>query len=149
MKKILLSFLFLLFSFSFLSAQNNLDTIITIECNGKSYNVSQKFPTEIIGEYLYYKKGNPRAFLRADGTGYFHRKEERPPAIQFWVECDEKGAAKRNYSFDSNFYVTLVYQYTDEELRKLWGEYQTMEVRVDYGKGYAIIFQERFHNFRE
>lgn len=123
--------------------------ITKIELEGKVYPVCKKFPTEIIGEYLYQKKGAPRVQLNSDGGGYFQRTGVKPHVIQFWICCDEKGDVIKNYSFDGNYKVTVIYQYVDADVRALWGEYEMMDINIAYDKGYSIIMEERFHQIRK
>jgi hypothetical protein len=148
MKK-LISILFFSTSFIFLNAQaDSLKTVVTtLDIKGTSYTVCQKFPEEIIGEYLKGKKGNPMTFLNHDGTGYF-QMTGKPNAIKFWIDCNEKGEVKKTWLFDGNFTVMVTFQYTDEAVRAVWGEYDRIEIKVAYDQGYAIIHQERYHNIR-
>jgi hypothetical protein len=114
-----------------------------IEINGKEFLGCQKFPVEICGEYLFNKKGDPRVLLN------FQRHGVVPHAINFWIHCDEQGTPIKTYGFDGNHFVTVFFQYVDEEVRSQWGEFISMEIKVAYDKGYSIIHQERFYLFRK
>lgn len=122
--------------------------VSTIEVKGTRYTVCQKFPEEICGEYLKGKKGHPMTFLNSDGTGYFQMTGS-PQQIRFWIDCNEAGEVKKTWLFDGNFTVMVTFQYVDESVRAVWGEYDRIEIKVAYDQGYSIIHQERYHNFRK
>jgi len=148
--KNILSLLFLATSLTFLTAQtDSLKPLVsTIVIKGTSYTVCQKFPEEICGEYLKGKKGHPMTFLNNDGTGYF-QMTGNPNAIKFWIDCNEVGEVKKTWLFDGNFTVMVTFQYVDQSVRDVWGEYERIEIKVAYDQGYSIIHQERFHSFRK
>ena len=149
MKKLLVILLLSLLLGQLNAQSDSLQSVVTtLVVNGTTYKVNQKFPEEICGEYLKGKKGHPNTLLNGDGTGYFQRTGP-PHPIKFWIECDVNGNIKKNWLFDGNYTVNVVYQYNDESVRAVWGEFEVMEIKVAYDQGYSIIFEERFHNFRK
>lgn len=148
MKRTLLGLISMLLFAGLSSAQTDTIDIDTIEVKGISYTVCQTFPKEICGEYLFNKKGNPKVLLNPNGSGYFQRHGVKPHIIKFWIVCNEDGVPKRTYGLDLNYFLTILFQYTDGSVRELGNEYEILDIRIAYDEGYAIIHQERFHLFR-
>lgn len=144
MKKIILGIVCSIVFGSVLNAQN--ENVISIDLNGDTYTVSQDFPQEIDGKYLYEGKGEPIVLLNtADGTGLFQFHLVPANKIRFWIDCDESGVIRKYYrsaqeEAAGNYRYTLLYQYMDGERT---GDYDLMEVSIRPDLGIIQILGER------
>ncbi|MFI5451163.1 hypothetical protein ACHMWN_03310 [Pedobacter sp. UC225_61] len=142
MKKITLTLVVLIFSLGFVFAQSD---VISIDLKGTKYTVSKKIPKEIIGEYLYEKKGEPKVVLNADGTGSFQPHMVPPISIKYWIDCDAKGVIRKTEGINGRYQYTLLIQYLDGKNGNYpVNSYDLMGVTVLTDQGQAVIYGERY-----
>ncbi len=125
---------------AFVSAQVAVEKI---ELEGDVYTVCKNFPKQILGLYKYQGKGDPIVELLADGTGTFQRHDVAADAINFWVDCDEKGVV-REYGTAPYIRYTILYQYINDGVYGIKaGTYGLMEASMRPDLGLVIILGER------
>jgi hypothetical protein len=128
-----------------LCAQSN---VIKIELKGDIYTVCKQckdFPQEIIGEYLYQSKGEPKVELKEGGTGWFQRHDVPADAINYWIDCDENGVIRKRVGQGGAFEITILYQYINDGIYGIKaGDYSLMGLVVSPASGQVIILGERY-----
>ena len=142
MKKLLFAIIVHL-TISSLNAQD----VINLNVMGNSYTVSKAFPPEIIGTYTYEGNGgNPKVFLKDDGTGYFQPHGVAPVDILFWIDCDETGKWRKQVGGTGRYQYTLVIQYQDGGTTKNYeyGKYDLLGVMIQPDMGRVSILGERY-----
>ena len=141
MKKLIFTIL-CLSTFLYVKAQS---AVTKINLMGKTYTVSQKFPPEITGLYLYEQKDEPKILLNKDGTGYFQRHGVPPTAIKYWIDCDEKGVWRKQVGDEGKYQYTLLVQYLEEKNGNSPTDgYDLMGVMILPKAGYVVILGERY-----
>ena len=126
----------------FLHAQS---TVIKIDLKGKIYTVSPKIPKEIVGVYLYERKGEPKVVLNSNGTGSFQPHGVAPISMKFWVDCDENGVWRKKEGINGRYQYTLLVQWQSGTNGNYpFNGYDLMPVAVVIDEGYALIYGERY-----
>lgn len=142
MKKLIFTLFCTVLLNSFAISQNKVETL---DLMGKKYTVTSVFPTEIIGEYLYESKGDPKVLLNKDGSGYFQPHQTAPIKIKFWIDCDEKGNWRKQVGGTGRYQYTLVLQYLDGTNGNYKvGSFDLMGVMVQPDTGRVSILGERY-----
>jgi len=147
MKKI--NFTLLLFcSAILLKAQKAVEKI---ELKGIVYNVTKQIPDDlkmILGKYSYEwgKNGEePIVQLNPDGTGFFQPHMVAPIPIEFWLDCDENGAVRKQQGANGRFGITLLIKYGESPNGNYpTSKYDLMGVTIVADKNYAVIYGERY-----
>ena len=130
-----------LFYANFTNAQN----VEKIELKGTTYTVTQDFPKEILGRYLYEKKGEPIVELNENGEGLFQPHMTAPIKIKFWIDCDDTGKLRKKEGIEGRYQYTLLIQYLDGTNGNYpAGGYDLMGVLIAKDLGNAIIYGERY-----
>lgn len=143
MKNLCFSFLTLLISLG-LTANAQSD-VVKIDLKGTVYTVSKNIPKEIIGEYLYEKKGEPKVVLNTDGTGSFQPHMVAPISIKYWIDSDAKGVWRKKEGVNGRYQYTLLIQYLDGKNGNYpVNGYDLMDVAVLTDLGFAVIYGERY-----
>jgi hypothetical protein len=134
---------FLLFGVTQVSqAQSEIEKI---DLMGTTYTVTKNFPQEILGTYLYEKKGEPIVELNENGEGVFQPHSSSPIKINFWIDCDENGTIRKKEGAEGIYQYTILIQFLDGNNRNYpVGNYDLMGVTIRRDLGYAIIYGERF-----
>jgi hypothetical protein len=144
MKKIILLFIALFFLNLTARTQSKVESI---DLKGKTYTVCiecRDFPNEIMGEYLYEGKGEPKVVLDKNGTGSFQPHMVDPIKIKFWFDCDESGTI-RTWQGEGRYQYTLLIQYLEGSSGAYpVGGYDLMGVMVRKTEGVAVIYGERY-----
>lgn len=147
MKKLFIFLNLLIIGLCFSYAQKKVEKI---ELNGDTYTVTKTFPKEILGKYLYEKKGDPIVELFENGEGVFQPHMTAPIKIKFWIDCDEKGNPRKEQHIESRYGYTLLIQYLDGTNGNYpVGKYDLMGVHILKDIGYAVIYGERYKPLTE
>jgi hypothetical protein len=92
------------------TAAAELPVVDSIQLNGQTIWKTSVIPKELIGRYLYEKKGEPIIQLNADGTGLFQAHMVPPIPIRYWLLATKTGEAVKQTG-GSNYRYTIVVQY--------------------------------------
>ncbi len=119
--------------------------VATVSFNGQSVPVSRSFPPQILGRYLYEKKGEPIVQLNGDGTGQFQAHMIAPIQIRWWLKAGANGAPEKITGYGGNYRYTVVLQYLNSTNGNYpSGSYASWYVDTDVAAGCSIILGERF-----
>lgn len=135
----------MLLGFLFLGNNAKAQEIEKIEYKGEIITVTQKFPKEIFGRYLYEKQGEPIIELNDNGEGLFQPHKKPPIKIKYWIECDDKMQIRKEEGINGRYKYKLVIKYLDGNNGNYpVGGYDLMGVFIAKDMGYAIIYGERY-----
>jgi hypothetical protein len=142
MKKLLFTFFCTMLINTFALSQHKVQTL---EIMGKKYTVTTVFPAEIIGEYLFEGKDEPKVLLNKNGTGYFQPHQTAPIKIKFWIDCDENGIWRKQQGGTGRYQYTLVVQYLDGTNGNYKaGSYDLIGVMIQPDMSRVSILGERY-----
>jgi len=117
----------------------------TVSIDGRSVPVSRSFPPQILGRYLYEKKGEPIIELRGDGSGAFQAHMIAPIQIRWWLKAGANGAPEKITGHNGNYRYTVVLQYLNSTNGNYpSGSYASWYLDTDVAAGCSIILGERF-----
>lgn len=113
--------------------------------DGQLVDVSRSFPPNILGTYLYEKRGEPIIELRGDGTGRFQAHMIAPIAIRWWLKSSPTGVPDKVTGRNGNYRYTVVLQYLNSTNGNYpSGSYASWYLDTDVAAGCSIILGERF-----
>src|SRR5690606_24797093 len=84
----------------------------TLIINGNQVFVTSVIPSELLGTYLYERKGEPIVQLNADNSGIFQPHSPDKIPIKYWLKTDADGNFEKQVNAQTGSYqLTLVMQY--------------------------------------
>lgn len=117
--------------------------------DNKYYATADNANNQIVGEYLYEGKGEPKVLLKPDITGYFQRHQIKPTPIVWWgIENDYKGEIQKLVAEDGRYKMILVAKYgPGGEPYVKEGDFDRMQIMVFPGERKTVIMGERIYKW--